>query len=74
MSSFELAIESYLEELRVARRCSPHTVSNYARDLRSIAGSAINRELSDWDHNTVMESLVAAWQDGYQPLEGCITT
>lgn len=49
MSSFELAIESYLEELRVARRCSPHTVSNYARDLRSVAGSAINRELTEWN-------------------------
>lgn len=49
MSSFELAIESYLDELRVARRCSPHTVSNYARDLRSVAGSAQSRDLSDWD-------------------------
>ena len=49
MSSFEISIESYLDELRVARRCSPHTVSNYARDLRAIARSADARQLDDWE-------------------------
>jgi integrase/recombinase XerC len=52
MSSFELSVESYLEELRVARRCSPHTVSNYARDLRAVARSATQRSLDDWDQIT----------------------
>ena len=37
MSAFQPDIDSYLEDLRVARRCSPHTVSNYARDLKSVA-------------------------------------
>ena len=47
-SHFEAAIDQYLEELRVARRSSPHTVSNYARDLRSIARLAEAREIDDW--------------------------
>ena len=52
MSSFDLAIEDYLEDLRVARRCSPHTVSNYSRDLKAIARSALNREIKSWDSIT----------------------
>ena len=48
VSAFEAAIDQYLEELRVARRSSPHTVSNYARDLRAIARSAQAREIEDW--------------------------
>jgi len=48
MPNFEDAIESYMEELRVARRCSPHTVSNYARDLRAVARSAKIRDLQEW--------------------------
>lgn len=49
MSSFEVSIESYLDELRITRRCSPHTVSNYARDLRAVARSADSRQIDDWD-------------------------
>ena len=48
MSAFEPDIDLYLEDLRVARRCSPHTVSNYARDLKSIALSAKTRGIEDW--------------------------
>jgi len=48
MRAFAAAIESYLEELRVARRCSPHTISNYARDLRAIATAAASRDIDDW--------------------------
>ena len=47
-TAFEAAIDQYLEELRVARRSSPHTVSNYARDLRAIARSAQSRDIEDW--------------------------
>lgn len=32
----------------MARRASPHTVSNYARDLRAIANSAALRDVHDW--------------------------
>ena len=48
MSAFEPAIAHYLDDLRVARRCSPHTVSNYARDLKSIARSAAARSVENW--------------------------
>jgi len=49
MSSFEGSIESYLDELRVVRRFSPHTVSNYARDLRAVARSADSRQIEEWN-------------------------
>lgn len=48
MNAFNACIEHYLEELRVARRCSPHTVSNYARDLKTIAKSASERGIESW--------------------------
>jgi len=48
MNAFEVAIEQYLQELKVARRASPHTVSNYARDLRAVALSAIARHIENW--------------------------
>jgi len=48
VSAFQVDIEFYLEDLRVARRCSPHTVSNYARDLKSIAQSAKTRGIESW--------------------------
>lgn len=47
-SVFDAPIERYLDELRVARRSSPHTVSNYARDLRAIARSAKARGIDGW--------------------------
>jgi integrase/recombinase XerC len=49
VSAFQPGIDSYLEELRVARRCSPHTVSNYARDLKSVALSATARGIETWN-------------------------
>lgn len=48
MSTFEPAINDYLEDLRVARRCSPHTVSNYSRDLKAVAKSAAERHIENW--------------------------
>jgi len=61
MSDFEVAIESYLDELRVARRCSPHTVSNYARDLRAVARSADTRKLTAFDQieSSDVRSIIA---------------
>jgi len=49
VNAFQPAIDEYLTELRVARRASPHTVSNYARDLKAVARSAICRDISSWD-------------------------
>lgn len=48
MTDFQPAIDAYLNELRVARRASPHTVSNYARDLKAIAAAAKSRNLNSW--------------------------
>ena len=61
MSGFEPAIEQYLEELRVARRASPHTVSNYARDLKAIAHTAKSREVPDWQalHANDVRAIIA---------------
>jgi integrase/recombinase XerC len=60
-SRFDEPLRRYLEELRVARRSSPHTVSNYARDLKSIARSAQARELADWQSITASDvrSIIA---------------
>ena len=67
VSLFEAAIDQYLEELRVARRSSPHTVSNYARDLRSIARSAQARDIEDWQSvsgDTVRAIIAEQHRDG----------
>ena len=48
MSVFKDDIDRYLHELKVARRASPHTVSNYARDLRAVAQSAVDRDVDSW--------------------------
>jgi len=51
-SEFEPAIHLYLQDLRVARRYSPHTVSNYQRDLKAFAAAAAKRGMADWDEIT----------------------
>lgn len=43
------SIEHYLDHLRVERQASPHTVTNYERDLRSVAASAVAREVDGWN-------------------------
>jgi len=48
VSVFKDDIDRYLHELKVARRASPHTVSNYARDLRAVAQSAVDRDVDSW--------------------------
>ena len=66
-TAFEAAIDQYLEELRVARRSSPHTVSNYARDLRAIARSAQSRDIEDWQSlssDTVRAIIAEQHRDG----------
>lgn len=46
--SFEQPIVDYLQDLRVAKRYSPHTVSNYQRDLKSFAEAAHKRHINNW--------------------------
>ncbi|MBX2825126.1 MAG: tyrosine recombinase XerC [Gammaproteobacteria bacterium] len=45
---FEPAITAYMQELRVAKRYSPHTVSNYQRDLKAFAAAATKRGMAHW--------------------------
>lgn len=47
-AAFVEPVDDYLDNLRNARRCSPHTVSNYARDLKAVAESASRREIGCW--------------------------
>jgi integrase/recombinase XerC len=41
-------IDGYLKHLRTERRLSPHTATNYARDLRALAEFMERSNLSDW--------------------------
>jgi len=41
-------IEGYLKHLGMERRLSPHTASNYARDLRALADYMVRGNLTDW--------------------------
>jgi len=41
-------LESYLKHLGTERRLSPHTSSNYARDLRALADFMERGNLADW--------------------------
>jgi integrase/recombinase XerC len=41
-------IDGYLKHLRTERRLSPHTASNYARDLRALAEFATRSKLDSW--------------------------
>ena len=46
---FEPAIAEYLQELRVSKRYSPHTLANYQRDLKLFATAAESRGLATWE-------------------------
>lgn len=43
------AVQAYLAELAEQRRQSPHTLSNYDRDLRRLLQAAAERPLADFD-------------------------
>ena len=46
--SIALCIDGYLTHLGTERRLSPHTASNYARDLRALADFMERGNLADW--------------------------
>lgn len=48
MNAFETAIGDYLRDLRVAKRYSPHTLSNYQRDLKAFVAAADKRGIENW--------------------------
>lgn len=41
-------IDRFLVHLRMERQVSPHTISNYQRDLRTLTSWCTERELDDW--------------------------
>jgi integrase/recombinase XerC len=41
-------IDAYLKHLGTERRLSPHTATNYARDLRALADYMVRGNLDDW--------------------------
>ena len=46
---FEPVIAEYLQELRVSKRYSPHTLANYQRDLKVFATAAESRGIQAWN-------------------------
>jgi len=64
---FEPAIAEYLQELRVSKRYSPHTLANYQRDLKVFATACEARGLSEWkevDSNLVRTLVAEQHQEG----------
>lgn len=55
---FEPVIAEYLQELRVSKRYSPHTLANYQRDLKVFAVAAESRGLKAW--NEIDSKLIRA--------------
>ena len=45
---FKVAIKVFCDYLQVEKRYSPHTVSNYRRDLEEVASELIRLEIADW--------------------------
>lgn len=67
MNAFGDAIAQYVNELKVARRASPHTVSNYTRDLKAVASSAQTRSIENWqsiDANAIRAIVAEQHRDG----------
>jgi integrase/recombinase XerC len=58
------AVERYLQQLADVRLASPHTVSNYRRDLTHFLAFAGDRPLSDIDRHTVRDWLVQMHSEG----------
>lgn len=48
----ENRIDQFLQRLATGRRVSPHTVSNYARDLRALVGWCDERGIARWQDLT----------------------
>ena len=54
-SDFNGAITDYLQELRVAKRYSAHTLSNYQRDLKAFVVAATARSILNWNEVTTQD-------------------
>jgi integrase/recombinase XerC len=61
------AIESYLQHLASERRLSPHTVSNYRRDLQGLVGLTASRPLADLTTTDIRGAVVRLRSQGLAP-------
>ena len=62
--------DRFLRHLETERRVSPHTVSNYRRDLRALVAWCAGHGLDDWSHITHPDMRVfaaASHRDGLAP-------
>lgn len=61
------AIESYLQHLASERRLSPHTVSNYRRDLQGLVGLTAGKPLPDLTTTDIRSAVVRLRSQGLAP-------
>jgi integrase/recombinase XerC len=63
-------IEQFLRHLRTERRLSPHTLSNYGRDLRALHTWCTRQSLDDWtriDHQHIRQFAARSHAGGLGP-------
>src|SRR4030065_557025 len=63
-------LDAYFDFLKNERRLSPHTLSNYRRDLGTLALFCDARSLDDWRAITVQQARAFAAQLHRQGLAG----
>ena len=63
-------IKSFLEYLQFEKQVSPHTLSNYERDLRSLMDFCLDQDISKWDQLTANQMrffAASAFRKGLGP-------
>ena len=63
-------LDQYLDHLRLERRLSPHTSSNYGRDLRSLLDFCQQHDIQDWsavDVHLVRQFAATCHRKGLSP-------
>jgi len=68
--TFDQAISVYCEYLNVEKRYSPHTVSNYRRDLNAVASDLKKRDVADWSAVSSYELRTVISRQHAQGLSG----
>lgn len=70
-SALRPAVEAFLEKLRVQRRCSPHTLAAYRRELRVLLDWLEGAGVETWtalDAGLVQAALAAGHRAGLAPV------
>ena len=69
-ASTHTQLESYLQHLRSERRASPHTLSNYRRDLSRLQGFCVQQQVEHWTDLTAQHVRAYIAQLHRAGLEG----